>query len=88
MFEVDLNIVISTLNGMSSTENNILECSEESPAVILITFFSQLACSLKILLIFFLPSFFPVYWVTKWFLENIPIFLYDRKAYFTITFTW
>lgn len=39
MFEVDLNIIISTLNGISSTEHNIMECPEESPAVILITFF-------------------------------------------------
>lgn len=39
MFEVDLNTIISTLNGMSSTEHNILECPEEAPTVIVITVF-------------------------------------------------
>lgn len=34
MFEVDLGIVISKLNGMSSTEYSVLECPEEGPAVI------------------------------------------------------
>lgn len=87
MFEVVLNIIISTLNGMSSTEHNILECPEEDPAVILITSFFQISFFFETTFPF-LPSFFPVYWVTKWFLENIPILLYDRKAYFTITLTW
>lgn len=40
MFEVDLYIIISTLDGMNSTEHNILKCLEEAPTVILITFFS------------------------------------------------